>query len=88
LKVTFNVLPERNMIGLVPSAMRTWSIFRAKAAAGTRPRDLRSSVALEIVIPLAVASIASCVIGVVVTATLLRRVQSNHSKRMAKLGLN
>jgi ABC-type antimicrobial peptide transport system permease subunit len=42
------------------------------AAAGTRPRDLRSSVALEIVIPLAVASIASCVIGVVVTATLLR----------------
>jgi ABC-type antimicrobial peptide transport system permease subunit len=42
------------------------------AAAGTRPRHLRSSVALEIVIPLAVASIASCVIGVVVTATLLR----------------
>lgn len=42
------------------------------AAAGTRPRDLRSSVALEIVIPLAIASIASCVIGVVVTATLLR----------------
>ena len=42
------------------------------AAAGTSPRDLRSSVALEIVIPLAVASIASCVIGVVVTATLLR----------------
>ncbi|MEP6642428.1 MAG: FtsX-like permease family protein, partial [Gaiellales bacterium] len=42
------------------------------AAAGTRPRALRSSVALEIVIPLAVASIASCVIGVVVTATLLR----------------
>jgi hypothetical protein len=42
------------------------------AAAGTRPRDLRSSVALEIVIPLAVASIASCVIGIVVTATLLR----------------
>ena len=41
-------------------------------AAGTRPRDLRSSVALEVVIPLAVASIASCVIGVVVTATLLR----------------
>ena len=42
------------------------------AAAGTRPRDLRSSVALEIVIPLGVASVASCVVGVVVTATLLR----------------
>lgn len=42
------------------------------AAAGTAPRVLRRSVALEILIPLAVASIASCVVGVVVTATLLR----------------
>jgi ABC-type antimicrobial peptide transport system permease subunit len=42
------------------------------AAAGTDPRVLRTSVALEILIPLAVASIASCVVGIVVTATLLR----------------
>jgi hypothetical protein len=42
------------------------------AAAGTHPRALRSAVALEVLIPLAVASIMSCVIGVLVTATLLR----------------
>ncbi len=42
------------------------------AAAGTHPRALRTSLALEILIPLAVASVASCTIGVVVTATLLR----------------
>jgi ABC-type antimicrobial peptide transport system permease subunit len=42
------------------------------AAAGTHPRALRTSIALEILIPLAVASVASCVIGVIVTATLLR----------------
>jgi hypothetical protein len=42
------------------------------AAAGTRPRDLRWATALEVLIPLAVASIASCVIGVLVTATVLQ----------------
>jgi FtsX-like permease family protein len=42
------------------------------AAAGTDPRALRTSVALEILIPLAVASVASCTVGVIVTATLLR----------------
>jgi ABC-type antimicrobial peptide transport system permease subunit len=42
------------------------------AAAGTHPRALRTSVALEILIPLAVASVASCTVGVIVTATLLR----------------
>jgi hypothetical protein len=42
------------------------------AAAGTHPRALRSAVALEVLIPLAVASIMSCAVGVLVTATLLR----------------
>lgn len=42
------------------------------AAAGTRPRTLRSAAALEILVPLAVASLASCMVGVLVTATLLR----------------
>jgi hypothetical protein len=42
------------------------------AAAGTRPRDLRWATALEVLIPLAVASVASCVIGVLVTATVLQ----------------
>jgi ABC-type antimicrobial peptide transport system permease subunit len=42
------------------------------AAAGTRPGALRSAAALEILVPLAVASVASCVVGVLVTATLLR----------------
>jgi hypothetical protein len=42
------------------------------AAAGTDPRALRTSAALEILIPLAVASVASCTVGVIVTATLLR----------------
>jgi hypothetical protein len=42
------------------------------AAAGTHPRALRTSVALEVLIPLAVASVASCAVGVIVTATLLR----------------
>ncbi len=42
------------------------------AAAGTRPGSLRSAAALEILVPLGVASVASCVVGVLVTATLLR----------------
>ena len=42
------------------------------AAAGTRPGALRSAAALEILVPLAVASVASCLVGVLVTATLLR----------------
>jgi hypothetical protein len=42
------------------------------AAAGTRPGTLRSAAALEVLVPLAVASVASCVVGVLVTATLLR----------------
>jgi hypothetical protein len=42
------------------------------AATGTRPRDLRTAAALEVLIPLGVASSVSCAIGVLVTATLLR----------------
>jgi hypothetical protein len=42
------------------------------AAAGTRPRSLRSATALEVLVPLGVASVASCAVGVLVTATLLR----------------
>jgi hypothetical protein len=42
------------------------------AAAGMRPRSLRSATALEVLVPLGVASVASCVVGVLVTATLLR----------------